>query len=443
MNLSPPVFFILVLFLTVIFPGIKSQLSEEELPPQLRYLLHSDLDKWEPPVEFSQMFPYYLSGFDYENRPIWVVEVGKWDLRSVIERGPEWEKLFDTYADKILWEFWNSTNIKTTLEFPVKDGVLIVDFDGLDRNQLQSPGAVAYFFKKLRVVVSALPLAHGVYIVNANFIARNVINLRCEYVVILPTVWDYLQTLGVTEEHWLGFTISIYSFAAALAGVIGGRLADKYHKHTKAIVVGSIVFRAIGNFLYMLGISKWYILSGRLLCGMGTAAGTALMAEMCFETVIPVITQNYFGFGINQNTFIYMAGGIEALVAFLGIALIGNYVRETTLHILGMFLMLIAQVWLIVVMPHFESGNPNHVVYFLVGIFLIYLGSPIASVGNTALSSKVLSNETQGLGQGLRRLIAYMGLIFGPTWAGSTVEMPYLFLGVSIALMAFNAFISV
>ncbi|CAG7815816.1 unnamed protein product [Allacma fusca] len=294
---------------------------------------------------------------------------------------------------------------------------------------------------------------------------------RCEYVVILPSAWDYLQTLGVTEEYWLGFIISIYSFAAALAGVIGGRLADKYYQHTKAIVVGSIVFRAIGNFLYMLGISKWYILSGRLLCGMGTAAGTALMAEeesniykkymdefltdsfvllmsmlfalyfspMCFETVIPIITQDYFGFSVNEITFIYMAGGIESVVTFAVVALIGKYVRETTLQIVGLFLMLIAEVWLIVVMPNFEKGNPTHVIYFLGGIFLIYLGSPIASIANTALSSKVLSNETQGLGQGIRRLVGYLGLILAPTWAGSSVKMPYLFLGVCLALLTFNA----
>jgi hypothetical protein len=42
----------------------------------------------------------------------------------------------------------------------------------------------------------------------------------CEYVGILPTVWDYLQTLDVTEEKWLGFTVSIYSLAAASAGLI-------------------------------------------------------------------------------------------------------------------------------------------------------------------------------------------------------------------------------
>ncbi|CAG7680894.1 unnamed protein product, partial [Allacma fusca] len=48
----------------------------------------------------------------------------------------------------------------------------------------------------------------------------------------------------------------------------------------------------------------------------------------------------------------------------------------------------------------------------------------IVNVGNAALASKVLSNETQGLGQGFRRLMIYIGVIFGPTWAGATVHMP-------------------
>ncbi|CAG7728694.1 unnamed protein product [Allacma fusca] len=282
----------------------------------------------------------------------------------------------------------------------------------------------------------------------------------CEYVVILPTVWDYLQTLGVTEEHWLGFTVSTYSTAAAISSLIGGRLADKYYKHTKLLVIAFISFRVIGNFQYMLGMSVWNILCGRMLCEKKeessdfrkylndflTDSFVVLMSlvfalffsQMAFETVIPVITQDNFGFGVRENTFIYMAGGIEALLTYVGIAFIGKYLRETTLQFLGWFLILSAQVWLIIVMPHFEKGNQTHLVYFLIGIFLVFLGSPIAAVGNSALSSKVLSDETQGLGQGIRRVIIHLGLIFGPTWAGATVMKPHLFLGVGITLMLIN-----
>jgi MFS family permease len=165
---------------------------------------------------------------------------------------------------------------------------------------------------------------------------------------------------------------------------------------------------------------------------------TVYFCQITFETAIPVITQDNFGFGVNENSFVYMAGGLEALMTFLIIALIGKRVRETTLQIVGWFLLVVAQVWLIIFMPNFEKGNQTHMVYFLLGICVIYLGSPIILMGNTALASKVLSNETQGLGQGIRRLISYVALVFGPTWAGWTVQTPFLFLGVTLALTLLN-----
>ncbi|CAG7717655.1 unnamed protein product, partial [Allacma fusca] len=39
--------------------------------------------------EMEKLFPYYLAGYDYEDRPIWVAEIGKYNIRSVVERGPE------------------------------------------------------------------------------------------------------------------------------------------------------------------------------------------------------------------------------------------------------------------------------------------------------------------------------------------------------------------
>ncbi|CAG7728695.1 unnamed protein product [Allacma fusca] len=363
-----------------------------------------------------------------------------------------------------------------------------------------------------------------------------------EYVVILPTAWDYLQTLGVTEEYWLGFTISVYSFAAAIAGVIGGRIADVYINHTKTIVLISIILRAFGSFQYTLGLNVWNILCSRLICGVGNAAGTALLAEICrtttteertpylsisnamfelgilvgpafqfilsffhfsrrkdlmltigqgndytislsseryevmqasinvgatyeqyiedflrdsfvlllsmifiiifyvagIETVIPVMTQSYFGYGVFENSLIYMVGGAEALVMFFTIGFIGRYVRDTTLQIIGWALILFSQIWLMFVIPTFDPNNEYDVIKFMVGVSILYLGNPIAFVSNTGLLSKVLSNETQGLGQGFCRLALYLGLIFGPSWAGSTVKQPYLLFGVCIIIMLIN-----
>ena len=34
-----------------------------------QYLLEGDLDTWEAPKEIAEKYPYYLSGYDEENRP--------------------------------------------------------------------------------------------------------------------------------------------------------------------------------------------------------------------------------------------------------------------------------------------------------------------------------------------------------------------------------------
>ncbi|CAG7822166.1 unnamed protein product [Allacma fusca] len=111
---------------------------------------------------------------------------------------------------------------------------------------------------------------------------------------------------------------------------------------------------------------------------------------------------------------------------------------ETIIPVIGWLLILSSQIWLMIVIPNFEEGNVTHVVYFILGIVILYMGNPIFFVANTGLVSKVLSNETQGLGQGVCRLALYMGLIYGPSWSGSTVNSPYLSLGVSITMLLIN-----
>ncbi|CAG7827178.1 unnamed protein product, partial [Allacma fusca] len=46
-----------------------------------------EIDSWEPPLNLQRAYPYYLTGFDEENRPIWVSEWGKFDLRKIVEGG--------------------------------------------------------------------------------------------------------------------------------------------------------------------------------------------------------------------------------------------------------------------------------------------------------------------------------------------------------------------
>ena len=66
--------------------------------------------------------------------------------------------------------------------------------------------------------------------------------------------------------------------------------------------------------------------------------------------------QTYFGYGIFENSLVFMAGGVEALIIFFSMAYISRHVRDTTLLIIGWMLMIIAQAWLMVAILYFQEG---------------------------------------------------------------------------------------
>ncbi|CAG7825412.1 unnamed protein product [Allacma fusca] len=48
---------------------INGQILSEEIPPELKFVLDPELGKWKSPEELERLCPYYLSGFDEEERP--------------------------------------------------------------------------------------------------------------------------------------------------------------------------------------------------------------------------------------------------------------------------------------------------------------------------------------------------------------------------------------
>ncbi|XP_052238911.1 uncharacterized protein LOC127850141 isoform X1 [Dreissena polymorpha] len=100
-----------------------------------------------------------------------------------------------------------------------------------------------------------------------------------EYAVILPTIWLYLRTDFNAEEYMLGLLLSGYSFAAIMSGPLLGRWSDRFRKPKILLIVG-ILFEVVGNIMYFMGISVWFLLASRLVAGVGGGAEAVLMAEV-------------------------------------------------------------------------------------------------------------------------------------------------------------------
>jgi ceroid-lipofuscinosis MFS transporter 7 len=107
-----------------------------------------------------------------------------------------------------------------------------------------------------------------------------------ENAIILPTAWQYLQYIGANQPSILGATLAGYSTCAAVAGIVGGRLGDAYPRKTKFIVALSVLCMIMGNIQYLLGGSLLNIIMGRVVCGFGSGAGAALLAEICRTTSV-------------------------------------------------------------------------------------------------------------------------------------------------------------
>ncbi|CAG7837196.1 unnamed protein product, partial [Allacma fusca] len=129
---------IVSLLLVIDFVPLDGQLLKEDLAPELRYLFEEDYDTWEAPAGIQKNYPYYLSGFDDDGRPIWVVEIGKWDIKSAVERGEEWEKIFTKYCNQWLYRVIQSVGLKSTEENTVKEAITIHDYEGFSLDQLNS-----------------------------------------------------------------------------------------------------------------------------------------------------------------------------------------------------------------------------------------------------------------------------------------------------------------
>ncbi|CAH2248490.1 major facilitator superfamily domain-containing 8-like [Pelobates cultripes] len=99
-----------------------------------------------------------------------------------------------------------------------------------------------------------------------------------EYAVVLPTIWMYLQELDA-QPFFLGLVLSAFSLTELLAGPLFGYWSDRTGQ-TKFVILLSNCFEIAGNFIYFVGISKWLLLSSRLVAGIGAGAGASIFGYL-------------------------------------------------------------------------------------------------------------------------------------------------------------------
>ena len=143
--------------------------------------------------------PYYLAGHDYDGRPVWVMEFGKYDIRGHVTGGEEQAKRLDKYSDQLIWNILQSADNTTDPENPT-DVVIIMDMDGYSLQQLGSTQAVSFVLKFLKQALAVFNYIDAVYVINANFVANNLIQLVKP---IFGPEFNKVEVFGTNGDKWL------------------------------------------------------------------------------------------------------------------------------------------------------------------------------------------------------------------------------------------------
>ena len=101
--------------------------------------------------------------------------------------------------------------------------------------------------------------------------------LGTEYSSIVLTLYLYLKEI-VKVDH-ISFYYSIVMTSMNLSALATGLLAGRYIDRTRNIrkfVLVVLSITMLGNVLYTLHFSVWFLVVGRILCGFGEAVNSAL-----------------------------------------------------------------------------------------------------------------------------------------------------------------------
>ncbi|CAG7730548.1 unnamed protein product [Allacma fusca] len=172
--------------------------TEKNTSPKSRA---EELDTWRVPEYLLKNYPYYLSGFDYEGRPIWIAQWGKFNLKKIVQDGKESQELFSKYVEKTARILRKSGQILSTPEHPVNEAAFILDFADLNFEQIADIETVSYALKLAQLYADdIIGGTNKVVVVNVNHVAQLAVRLAK---MVLGSVFHKIDVFGSNKAQWI------------------------------------------------------------------------------------------------------------------------------------------------------------------------------------------------------------------------------------------------
>ncbi|CAG7732762.1 unnamed protein product, partial [Allacma fusca] len=156
---------------------------------------------WEEPDHLVKHFPYYHAGYDAEDRPVWMAEMGKFNVRREVELGEENLKILLKYAFNAVYRIIRTIHEKDTPKQEVRYASFLFDLDGFDLYQFGHAATMMFILRVFREYKEVIRELLGYcMLVNANHFAQLTINLVRP---ILGPVLERVDVHGTNKGKWL------------------------------------------------------------------------------------------------------------------------------------------------------------------------------------------------------------------------------------------------
>ena len=112
------------------------------------------------------------------------------------------------------------------------------------------------------------------------FIIENIC-LGMEYSLTFSTLWLYLEDLIKTEEKRFFYSLvsSVFIISQVAGAMIFGKITDKY-RNVRMMFTFANALIIIGNVLYVVPFTPWFLVAGRSLSGFGAGVRVVTTSEL-------------------------------------------------------------------------------------------------------------------------------------------------------------------
>ncbi|CAG7722480.1 unnamed protein product [Allacma fusca] len=157
-----------------------------------------DMESFEAPEHFHDVFSYKFVGYSADNQPIWIITFGKYPTYDLLQQGEG--ELMERYIYQTAHWIAKSIVEKTPEENPGQQAIVIFNGKGASASNYLNTRTLGYLFKLFRKTSksSVLLLARGIG-VNVNKVGVVVLNLLRP---ISKETFKKVELFGKDDSVW-------------------------------------------------------------------------------------------------------------------------------------------------------------------------------------------------------------------------------------------------